>query len=350
VYRYGVFYSYLRDKEEPMKDFRNKLAVITGTGTGIGRELAVQLASEGCHLAICDILVGNLAGTKKACEEIAPAGTRITSHECDVSEEAQVLAFRDAVLRQHATDHINLLFSNAGIGGGGSFLLDERAEWDKTFGVCWFGVYYCARAFLPLLVASEEGYIVNVSSVNGFWASLGPMNPHTAYSTAKFAVKGFTEALMNDLKCFAPHVKAAVVMPGHIGTSIAINSRAVLGKPEPEDMTAEELADGRARMARQGIPTEGISDEQLRGFILQGMKDFRDNAPTSAAEAATIILDGVRNERWRILVGEDAEVLDRLVREQPETAYELPFFGKLLEEGLFAAAMGIASQTESPSD
>jgi len=333
----------VRRKEEPMKDFRNRLAVITGTGTGIGRELAVQLASEGCHLAICDVLVENMEQTKQACEKIAPAGTRITSHACDVSDEAQVLAFRDAVLQQHATDHINLLFSNAGIGGGGSFLLDERADWDKTFGVCWFGVYYCARAFLPLLVASEEGYIVNVSSVNGFWATLGPMTPHTAYSTAKFAVKGFTEALMNDLKCFAPHVKAAVVMPGHIGTSIAINSRTVLGKPGPEDMSAEELADTRARLARQGIPTEGIGDEQLKGFIRQRMQDFRDNAPTSAAQAASIILDGVRNEQWRILVGEDAKVLDRLVREQPETAYEPSFFGKLLEEGFFAAAVGATS-------
>jgi len=333
-----------------MKDFRNKLAVITGTGTGIGRELAVQLATEGCHLAICDVLVENMTNTQQACEKIAPSGTRITSHECDVSNEAQVLAFRDAVLKQHATDHINLLFSNAGLSGAGSFLLDERAEWDKTFGVCWFGVYYCARAFLPLLVASEEGYIVNVSSVNGFWASLGPMTPHTAYSSAKFAVKGFTEALLNDLKCFAPHVKAAVVMPGHIGTSIGHNSRAILGKSKPEEMTPDEVAEMRARMARQGIPTEAVSDDELKGFVVQGMQQFRDNAPTSAAEAATIILDGVRNERWRILVGEDAELLDRLVREQPESAYELSFFAKIMEEGHFGAAIGAIAGPDSSED
>ena len=153
---------------------------------------------------------------------------------------------------------------------------------------------------------------------------------------------------MNDLQCFAPHVKAAVVMPGHIGTSIGLNSRTVLGKPGAEDMAADELAEVRARLARQGIPTDGISDEQLKAFIQQRMLDFRDNAPTSAAEAATIILDGVRSGQWRILVGEDAQALDRLVREHAETAYELPFFGKLLEKGIFSALVGALSQTESP--
>jgi len=318
-----------------MKDFRSKIAVITGTGSGIGRELALKLASEGCHLAICDVLVENLAETKRACEGLAPAGTRITSHACDVSDEAQVVAFRDAVVEQHATDHIHLLFSNAGIGAGGSFLLDDRAEWDKTFGVCWFGVYYCARAFLPLLVAGPEGCIVNISSINGFWASLGPGMPHTAYCTAKFAVKGFTEALMTDLACYAPHVKAAVVMPGHIGTSIVVNSRRLLGKPGLDDLGAEEVANTRARLARQGIPVGAIDDEQLKAFMRQRMQDFQDKAPLTPEAAAAIILDGVRNEQWRILVGEDAHVLDRLVREHPETAYDVSFIERLRASGKF---------------
>jgi NAD(P)-dependent dehydrogenase (short-subunit alcohol dehydrogenase family) len=253
------------------------------------------------------------------------------------------------VLRDHRTDHINLLFSNAGVGGGGSFILDDRADWERTFGICWFGVYYCARAFLPLLIASSEGYIVNISSVNGFWATLGPGTPHTAYSTAKFAVKGFTESLINDLRSFAPHVKAAVVMPGHIGTSIAINSRAVLGKPSVENMSAEELTQLRARLARQGIPTDGVSDDLLKAVIRQRMEDFRDQAPTTAAEAATIILDGVRSEQWRILVGEDARALDRMVREEPEVAYEPSFMERLRGEGHFAAAAPAVSQTEPPS-
>src|SRR3546814_6338155 len=119
-----------------------------------------------------------------------------------------MMRFRDEVLAAHDTDHVNLVFNNAGIGGGGSFLTASREEWERTFGVRWGGVYNGSRAFLPLLVASDEGYLVNTSSVNGFWASLGPGVPHTAYSAAKFAVKGFTEALLEDLRLNAPHVKA----------------------------------------------------------------------------------------------------------------------------------------------
>ena len=307
-----------------MKDFRGKIAVITGAGTGMGRELALQLASEGCHVAICDVLPENMAETKKACEETAPQGTRVSAHECDVSDEAQVLAFRDAVLEEHATDFVNLVFNNEGVGGGGSMLVDSREEWDRTFGICWSGVYYCTRAFLPLLVASSEGYIVNTSSVNGFWACLGPGVAHTAYSAAKFAVKGFTEALLTDLRVNAPHVKAAVVMPGYVGTSIAINSRLVHGNPI-EGMSSEELQEARARMTRLGLPTEGASDEQLKAAIKQRAEDFRDNAPVSAAQAATVILDGVRNDEWRILIGDDARALDERVRANPEEAYEPSF-------------------------
>src|SRR5205085_8398952 len=114
--------------------------------------------------------------------------------------------------------------NNAGIGGGGSFVVDDRAEWDATFAVTWGGVYSCTRVFLPMLLASTEGHVVNTSSVNGFWASLGPNIPNTAYSAAKFAVKGFTEALVTDLRVNAPHISASVVMPGHIGTGIVLNS------------------------------------------------------------------------------------------------------------------------------
>src|SRR4051812_7229535 len=245
----------------------------------MGRELVLQLAAEGCSVATCDLTLDNVSETALRAEKEAPAGTRITTHLCDVSDEAQVTRFRDEVVEQHETDHINLLFNNAGIGGGGSFIVGKREEWDQTFGVDWGGVYHSCRAFVPLLIASDDGYLINTSSVNGFWASLGPGVPHTAYSAAKFAVKGFTEALLEDFRVNAPHVKVAVVMPGHIGTDIVINSRKFLGQPAPEDMSADEIQEVRTNMTKRGIPAEGLADDDLRGMVAKMGEMFRDNAP-----------------------------------------------------------------------
>jgi len=325
-----------------MKEFRGRIAVVTGGGTGMGRELARQLATEGCHVAMCDVSGEHMDETKALCLRQAPPGTRVTTHLCDVSDERQMLAFRDAVEDEHATDHVHLLFNNAGIGGGGSFLKTTREEWDRTFAICWGGVYYGTRAFLPLLVASREAHIVNTSSVNGFWAVLGPNIPHTAYSAAKFAVKGFTEALITDLRLNAPHVAVSVVMPGHVGTSIVMNSAAVLGRPSPKEMTAEDLEPVRDQMAHQGIPRDALSDDQLRAALQKIGEDFRDKAPLTAAAAATIILDGVRAGTWRILVGDDAKALDRMVRAAPEDAYEPDFMTRLRAKGLF----GLGAQAE----
>ncbi len=321
-----------------MQHFGGKIAVVTGGGTGMGRELVRQLAAEGCHVAMCDVSAEDMADTLALALAEAPAGTRVTAHLADVSDEAQVLAFRDAVVAAHcggqAAPHINLLFNNAGVGGGGSFVTDPRPQWEKTFDICWGGVYLNARAFMPLLVASEEGHIVNTSSVNGFWASLGPNISHTAYSAAKFAVKGFTEALITDLRVNAPHVKASVVMPGHIGTSIAINSAKLHGR-DPKELTADQLQEVRARLSRQGMDVSGASDDDLRLGMQMQAEMFRDNAPMTAAQAATVILDGVRAERWRILVGDDAQRLDALVREIPEHVYDLDFADRLRERNIF---------------
>jgi NAD(P)-dependent dehydrogenase (short-subunit alcohol dehydrogenase family) len=316
-----------------MKTFRGKIAVVTGGGTGMGRELAVQLASAGCSVAICDVSPENMAETKALADAKAIGGARVTTHVCDVSDEAQVLRFRDEVVAAHATQHVNLLFNNAGIGGGGSFVDGDRAEWERTFAVCWYGVYYCTRAFMPLLVASDEACIINTSSVNGFWASLGPSVPHTAYSSAKFAVKGFTEALVTDLRLNAPHVKAVLVMPGHIGTSILFNSPKVLGKGEAGEASAVDVLNVRKLLVRRGLPEDAMTDEQIRAVMAQMAINFRDNAPTTAERAATIILDGVRTETWRVLVGDDAQALDRMVREAPELAYEAAFAQRLNEQG-----------------
>ena len=213
-----------------MKDFAGKIAVVTGGGSGMGRELVRQLAAEACNVAMCDVSGEGMAETRRLGEAAGLAqGLRVTAHLADVSDVAQVERFRDEMAERHGADKIPLLFNNAGIGGGGSMFAHSREEWEKTFSICWGGVYTCTRLFLPMLQKAEEGHIVNTSSVNGFWASVGPRIPHTAYSAAKFAVKGFTEALITDLKINAPHIKCSVVMPGHIGTSIPLNSRKACG-------------------------------------------------------------------------------------------------------------------------
>jgi NAD(P)-dependent dehydrogenase (short-subunit alcohol dehydrogenase family) len=307
--------------------FTGKLAVVTGGGSGMGRELARQLAAQGCSVAACDWNADSIARAAAVAQAGAAPGTRVTGHVCDVSDEAQVLRFRDELLEQHASDRVDLVFSNAGIGGGESFVKASREDWERTFAVDWWGVYYCARAFLPLLIASGDGVLVNTSSVSGFWASLGPGMPHSAYAAAKFAVRGFSEALIEDLRSNAPQVRVAVVMPGHVGTDIVANSLRARGLPDPEQMTdaqVEDLipGDARAKMISVGLVPEGASADDLRRFLARANADFRDKAPVSAAAAATIILNRVRSGDWRILIGEDAKMIDAAVRAKPESAYD----------------------------
>jgi NAD(P)-dependent dehydrogenase (short-subunit alcohol dehydrogenase family) len=274
-----------------MESFAGKLAVVTGGGSGMGRELVRQLAAQGCSVAACDWHPDAMAETASLARADAGSGVQVTSHACDVSAEAQVLRFRDELLGQHARDHVDLVFANAGIGGAGSFVNDSREEWEHTFAVDWWGVYHCARTFLPLLIASGDGVLVNTSSVNGLWAALGPGMPNTAYCAAKFAVRGFTEALIEDLRSNAPQVRVAVVMPGHVGTDIIGNTLRAHGQ-DPDQM------------------------------LIDISNDFRDKAPLSAAQAATIILDGVRSGTWRILVGQDAAMIDERIRANPGAAYD----------------------------
>lgn len=138
-----------------MKEFSGKIAVITGGGTGMGRELARQLVAEGCHVAMCDVSEVNMAETKRLCLEERTQGTKVSTFKCDVSIEAEVTAFARHVSSDLGTDHIHLLFNNAGIGGGGSMIASSREEWEKTFNVCWGGVYCGVRAFLPLLMKAR---------------------------------------------------------------------------------------------------------------------------------------------------------------------------------------------------
>jgi len=316
-----------------MKDFAGKFAVVTGGGTGMGRELARQLIAEGCSVAMCDVSDRNMQETiALAKADGVPQGARITAHVADVSDEAALVRFRDEAMAAHDIDRLHLLFNNAGIGGGGSMVTDDRAEWERTFNVCWGGVYYGVRTFLPALMAADEAHIVNTSSVNGFWASLGPHVSHTAYAAAKFAVKGFTEALITDLRLNAPHVKCSVVMPGHIGTAIAGNSRKVIRGTEDDALSPEELTRARQRIGRMGMDAAAIPDAAIQAMVTEQARRFLEDAPMTAAAAAKVILDGVKAERWRILVGEDAQKMDALVRADPENAYEPAFFEVLAKE------------------
>ena len=305
-----------------MDNFKNKIAVVTGGGTGMGRELVSQLAKQGCNVAMCDVIEENMLETYDLVSTESPDIT-LSKHVCDVSDEEQVNKFRDEVLSAHNTQTINLLFNNAGIGGGGSFITSTREEWERCFAVCWYGVYYCSRAFMQSIVESDEGHIINTSSINGFWASLGG-TPHTSYSAAKFAVKGFSEALIDDFRVNAPHVNVSVVMPGHIGTSIAENTGKILGG-ERSDEDYEKI---KENMIKMGMPVHNFSIDQIKEQIKENAESFKNNAPTSSAEAAEIILSAVKRKEWRILVGDDAKAIDQWVRNDPENAYEITFHGE----------------------
>lgn len=305
-----------------MDNFKNKIAVVTGGGTGMGRELVSQLAKQGCNVAMCDVIEENMLETYDLVSTESPDIT-LSKHVCDVSDEEQVNKFRDEVLSAHNTQTINLLFNNAGIGGGGSFITSTREEWERCFAVCWYGVYYCSRAFMQSIVESDEGHIINTSSINGFWASLGG-TPHTSYSAAKFAVKGFSEALIDDFRVNAPHVNVSVVMPGHIGTSIAENTGKILGG-ERSDEDYEKI---KENMIKMGMPVHNFSIDQIKEQIKENAESFKNNAPTTSAEAAEIILSAVKRKEWRILVGDDAKAIDQWVRNDPENAYEITFHGE----------------------
>jgi NAD(P)-dependent dehydrogenase (short-subunit alcohol dehydrogenase family) len=190
-----------------------------------------------------------------------------------------------------------------------------------------------------MLLNSREGHVVNVSSANALRAVLGGHLPHTAYSAAKFAVRGFSEALIHDFRFNAPHLKVSVVMPGAVGTEILTNSARILDQRPPAAWTDEDVRAARKRWEISGlVDASAMDDQQVRAAGEQEIRNLRSVGLTSA-EAARAILEGVRNDQWRILIGTDAQSLDALVRESPDTAYDPDFVlrwreaNRLLMEG-----------------
>jgi NAD(P)-dependent dehydrogenase (short-subunit alcohol dehydrogenase family) len=305
--------------------FTGKLAVVTGGGSGIGRELVRQLAAQGCSVATCDINPDSVTAAAAAVWAGAPPGVNVTGHVCDVSDEAQLLRFRDEALEQHGRDHVDLLFANAGVFGGTSFVKDSRQEWERVFSINWQGTYNTARVFLPLLIASGDGVLVNTGSAAGFWPTAGAGQPISAYSTANFAIRGFSEALVEDLRSNAPQVRVVLVMPGIVNTPIADTSRRALGLPDFEQLSDAELMEmipdkARTILVGMGLLPEGFTGDDLRRAIPRLREETRGTGFT-ADKAAALILDGVLSGAWRVLVGEEAKMLDEQVRADPEAPF-----------------------------
>ena len=254
-----------------MTDVRGKVAVITGAGSGIGRALAYELARHGTKLAISDVDTEGLAVTARQVEVI---GARVHSQRLDVTDRAAVLAYADEVAAHFGT--VNLVFNNAGIAFTGDIEDMTFEQIERVMDVDYWGVVHGTKAFLPHLIAGGDGHIVNISSLFGLLAVPG----QSAYNSAKFAVRGFTEALRQEMIVNRRPVQVTCVHPGGIKTAIARNAGAVDGQ------------DPRALAE--------VFDKKM--------------AKTSAESAAKQILGAVKGNKPRAVVGYDAKALDLLIR------------------------------------
>ena len=254
-----------------MKGFTDKVAVVTGAGSGIGQALAIELGRSGAKLAISDVDTEGLAATE---ERLTAIGTPVKADRLDVTEREAFVLYADAVKKHYGT--VNQIYNNAGISFMGSIEACQFKDIERVMDVDYWGVVNGTKVFLPHLIASGDGHVVNVSSVFGLLAVPG----QGAYNAAKFAVRGFTEALRQEMIVAGHPVKVTCVHPGGIKTAIARNSAAV----------------------------EGLDQEELAKYFDKRL------ASTSAQKAARVILDGVRRNKARVLVGNDAKALDLLAR------------------------------------
>ena len=254
-----------------MEGFVGKVAVVTGAGSGIGQALAVELARSGAKLAISDIDTDGLAQTEERTKAI---GAPVKANRLDVTEREAFLAYADEVNEHFGK--VNQIYNNAGIGFTGDVEISQFKDIERVMDVDFWGVVNGTKAFLPHLIASGDGHVINISSLFGIFSVPG----QAAYNSAKFAVRGFTEALRQEMALADHPVKVTTVHPGGIKTAIARNATAA------EGLDANELAE--------------FFDKRL--------------ASTSPQRAARIILEAVHKNKARVLVGLDAKVLDLVVR------------------------------------
>jgi NAD(P)-dependent dehydrogenase (short-subunit alcohol dehydrogenase family) len=263
-----------------MKSFENKVAAITGAASGIGRELALELGRRKCHLALSDV---NEEGLRETTEKARESGVRVTSRRVDVSERDTVYAWADEVSNEHGK--VNLIFNNAGVALASTVERMSYEDFEWLMNINFWGVVHGTKAFLPHLKAAGEGHIVNISSVFG----LAGIPTQSAYNSAKFAVRGFTESLRQELDMLQCGVSATSVHPGGIKTGIARASRI--------DPSISDL----------GVSNVGTREKFEKTFI------------TGADKAARVILDGVQRDSRRVLIGPDARIFDWVVRLLPST-------------------------------
>jgi short-subunit dehydrogenase len=244
--------------------FQNKVAVITGAGSGIGRGLAQSLAKRGCHLALADV---NAQGMQDTVQLLAASGVRVSQHVLDVASREQVAALPAAVVTVHA--QVDALFNNAGVAMAGTFEQVPEDDFEWLMDINFNGLVRMTRAFMPLLAASQEARIVNISSLFGLISPPG----QTAYSASKFAVRGFSNALRHEL--VGSKIGITVAHPGGVATAIAKNARVSDRMPASEWAQQRSLADRLLRMDPQ--------------------------------RAAEIIVSAAERGKDRVLVGNDAK-------------------------------------------
>ena len=272
----------------PMKSLHDKVAAVTGAGSGIGRATALLLAKSGCHVAISDIDLPSVEETATACRAF---GVRVTAQKLDVADRAAVHAWADATVKAHG--QVNVIVNNAGVGLGATVESMSYEDFEWLMNINFWGVVYGTKAFLPHIKAAGEGHIVNISSVFGIIA----VPTQSAYNAAKFAVRGFTESLREELEIERSNVGVTCVHPGGIRTNIA----------------------RRARV--KGAQDWGVED------AAQAAVQFDKIAKTEPEDAAKDIVAAIVGNRRRQLIGLDARFIDVMQRLLPESYQKLLIFG-----------------------